>query len=116
MNYRELNGISIREGFDKFNADNPHIYNLFEREVLKAIQMGRKKISGKLVINWIRWNELVTTNDKSFKINDAYHSYYSRYFVKQYPKYAGVFNMRKLRNEEGGQYVKYEGNKIISFL
>ena len=32
MNYKQLNGYSIEEGFNKFNKENPHIYNAFEQE------------------------------------------------------------------------------------
>ena len=116
MNYRELNGISIREGFEKFNKENPHIFKAFENEALRALSMGRTKISAKLLINWIRWHEFVTSNDESFKINDAYQSYYARHFVAKYPQYHNVFDFRKLRNEEGGPYMFIEENGQLAFL
>jgi hypothetical protein len=43
MNYKELNGHSIREGFNKFHKENPHVFDAFEEQVLKAIKRGRKK-------------------------------------------------------------------------
>lgn len=43
MNYKELNGHSIREGFNKFNAENPHIFIAFEEQCFTAINKGRKK-------------------------------------------------------------------------
>jgi hypothetical protein len=43
MNYKELNGCSIREGFNKFNKENPHIFKAFEEQALTAINKGRKK-------------------------------------------------------------------------
>ena len=59
MNYKELNGYSIREGFNQFNKDNPHVFKAFEEQAFAAINRGRKKISSKLIINWIRWNEFL---------------------------------------------------------
>ena len=49
MNYKELNGHSIRDGFNKFNEDNPHIFKAFETQAFKAISKGRNKISSKLI-------------------------------------------------------------------
>ena len=116
MNYRELNGVSIRDGFVKFNAENPHIFNAFEEQALRAIDKGRKKISAKLIINWIRWNETLNSGDLNFKINDAYQSYYARLFITKYPQHAEIFELRKLRNEEAGPYLKVDEYGQISFL
>jgi len=116
MNYQELNGCTIREGFNKFIADNPHIYVEFEKQALSAISRGRTKISAKLIINWIRWNEFLRSSDKNFKINDAYQSYFARHFVEKHPEHEDKFEFRKLRNEESGQYMTIGENKQIEFL
>lgn len=116
MNYKELNGHSIREGFEMFNKDNPHIFEAFEKQALKAISKGRKKLSAKLIINWIRWNEFLESSDLNFKINDAYQAYYARHFVEKYPEYSGVFNMRKLRNEESAPFMEVDEVGQVSFI
>jgi len=116
MNYKELNGVSIRDGFSKFNEENPHIFKAFEEQALRAINNGKDKISAKLIINWIRWHEFLESSDKNFKINDAYQSYYARAFIEKYPQYQNVFEFRKLRNEEAGQYMNVDENGQISFL
>jgi len=116
MNYKELNGCSIKEGFDKFNKENPHVFHAFEEQVFKAVERGRKKVSSKLIINWIRWNEFLRTSDKNFRINDAYQSYYARHFVEKYPQYYDIFEFRKLRNEEKGVYMNVDENGQLSFL
>ena len=116
MNYEQLNGKTIRQGFREFNKDNPHIYNKFEEQALKAIKKGRKKLSAKLLINWIRWNEFIESTDKNFKINDAYQSYYARHFVLLNPEYKDIFNFRKLRNEVTGPYLEVESDGQMKFL
>lgn len=116
MNYRTLNGISIREGFEAFHRENPHVYQAFEKQALEAIGRGRKKLSAKLIINWIRWNEYLRTSDKNFKINDICQAYYARLFVEKHPEHKGVFEMRKLRNEQPGQYLKVQPNGQYTFL
>jgi hypothetical protein len=116
MNYKELNGKSIRDGFNEFNKENPHVYAAFEEQAIKAIKKGRNKISSKLIINWIRWNEYLSSTDKSFKINDAYQSYYARHFVEKNPQYIDAFNFRKLRNEDKSQYMQIDDNGQIQFI
>jgi len=116
MTYAELNGKTIREGFKEFDKANPHVYREFEKQAIIAIQKGRKKISAKMLVNWIRWNEFLRTSDENFKINDAYHSYYSRLFIEKHPEYDGVFELRKLRNEVPGAYMEVDENGQISFL
>ena len=115
MDYKQLNGCTIREGFNKFNKKNPHIYQAFEKQCIKAIEKGRKKLSAKLIINWIRWNEFMESKDKNFKINDAYQSYYARYFVAKNPDHKEVFNFRKLRNEEKGKYMEVQDGKLFFY-
>jgi len=115
MNYRELNGVTIREGFMRFHKENPHVYEAFEKQVLRAIDKGRNKISAKLIINWIRWNEYIKT-DEYFRINDAYQSYYARLFVEKHPQYADIFDFRKLRNEKYGPYMNVSRDGQISFM
>ena len=116
MNYKELNGYSIRDGFNKFNDENPHIFKAFEQQALLAINKGAEKISSKLIINWIRWNEFLESTDQNFKINDAYQSYYARHFIEKYPQHKDIFEFRKLRNEEGGQYMNVGADGQISFF
>jgi len=116
MNYEQLHNKSIRQGFEEFNRDNPHIYKEFEKQALKAIARGRTKLSAKLIINWIRWNEYLKTSDQNFKINDAFQSYYARYFITNHPQHKDIFNLRKLRNEEKGQYMNVDANGQISFI
>ena len=116
MNYKELKGYTIREGFEKFHKENPHVFEQFEKQALDAINKGREKISAKLIINWIRWNEYLRSSDQNFKINDAYQSYYARHFIKVHPEYDSCFYFRKLRNEEKGAYMNVDENGQMTFL
>ena len=84
-------------------------------EILRSATL-KKKISSKLIINWIRWNEFLKTSDQNFRINDAYQSYYARYFVEKHPQHARLFEFRKLRNEEDAPFMNIEENGQISFM
>ena len=112
MNYKELNGKTIREGFMDFHKENPQIYREFKKQAFRAILNDKKKISAKLIINFIRWNHYLNTTDENFKINDAYQSYYARLFVAEFPEHESLFNFRKLRNEEPGPYMVNQDGQI----
>jgi hypothetical protein len=116
MNHKELYGISIRDGFNKFIAENPHIYKSFEEQALRAIKKGRTKISSDLIINYVRWEQFIESSDKNFKINNSYSAYIARFFIQQNPQYKDLFNFRKLRNEEQGPYITKDEKGEILFL
>lgn len=116
MNYFQLNGESIRDGFLKFHKENPHIYASFEQQAMNAINKGRTKLSAKLIINWIRWNEFIESSDKNFSVNDAFQALYAREFINRHPEHSGIFEMRKLRNEEPGPYMQVEEDGQLRFL
>lgn len=116
MNYRELNGISIRDGFKKFHQENPNVFTAFEQEALNAIAKGRTKLSAKNIINVIRWNGSLNTTDANFKINDAFQSHYARLFIEKHPSYESYFELRKLRSEEDAPYMTKDEYGQLSFL
>lgn len=116
MNYQELNGITIPEGFTKFIKDNPHFYEAFEKQVLKEISEGSTYISSKNVINALRFNRNVgQTTDINFKVNDAFQSFFSRLFVDRHPQYISYFKFRKQRSQVPAPYMSVK-ESIITFL
>lgn len=84
--------------FDKFDAENPRVYELFKRFALSAIQKGRNRIGARLIIERIRWETMVETTDEDYKINNNYAPYFVRKFIKDFPEYSDRFQIRQLRN------------------
>lgn len=109
MDFRENTGKTIQQAFEQYHKLNPHVYNKFKELALKAINKGRKKISFKLIMNVIRWEHFMVTeeptlfNDKGvlvkFRINDAYGSRYARMFATDFPEHENKINFRELRSE-----------------
>lgn len=108
LTYKELNGKSIQDGFESFHKQNPHVYEHFKTQVLRAVNSGKKKFSPKAIFNWLRWEMYFTTQEvdlfnqetvkpKKFKINDAYISRYSRLLTEEYPAYQKYIETRELR-------------------
>ena len=97
--YKEQHGYTIQEDFEKFHNDNPGVYKEFENQVFQAKSKGKKKISSKTVIGFIRWEYFLRTESKDeFKINDAYTSRYARLYLSKHPQDQEIFNLRNLRS------------------
>ncbi len=109
MNFKENTGSTIQKSFERFHRRNPNVYKLFKKYAFKAINQGKQQISFKLIMNVIRWDVFLLTDEPTmynnqgkkvkFKINDAYGSRYARLFVKDYPQYAGKVKLRGLRSD-----------------
>ena len=59
---------SIESNFRKFHRENPIIYKLFKQFTFQAINRGHKKLSSEIIINRIRWETSILSNDKDYKI------------------------------------------------
>lgn len=109
MNFKQNTGRTIQEAFEIFHRLNPQVYAECRRLALEALRKGRKKISFKLIINVVRWEKFMQTEEPTlwnqngtltaFKINDAYSSRYARLFKKEFPEYAHRIEFRGLRSE-----------------
>lgn len=115
--YKNTTGQSIKEAFENFDKANPEVYNLFEMKALMAHKLGKKKISSKLLINVIRWEVMMDTEDTTcnFKINDSYTSHYARKFARLNPSLASMFNYRNLR-DANDEHVLDSGAKLKDTL
>lgn len=97
--YEQQHGKTIDAAFEEFHEKNPKVWETFQEQCLRAISMGRKKISAKQLLGYIRWYvSLQVDTQDGFKINDAYTSRYARLFAKTNPQYQDVFNYRELRS------------------
>lgn len=84
--------------FRTFFVDNLHVYKLFERFALEAINSGNQNsYSIALITERIRWEVYVVTNSKDeFKINNNHKAYYARFFMKYHPEHDGLFKTRRV--------------------
>ena len=107
MTYEETTGRTIEADFKEFHEKNPIVYALFKRYARELIEIRRGKaipdkdirLSSKLIINRIRWEQQISlVRVGKWKINDAFTSMYARQFVEDFPKWGFLFNLRKLRN------------------
>lgn len=90
----------LLDAFERFHAENPEIWRLFQRFALEAVYSGMKSYSARAIIHQIRWHVEVETRGGELKLNDHTTPYYSRLFHLAYPQYDGFFRNRRLTSEE----------------
>ena len=86
--------IELAEKFNQYHAENPEIYQSFERFALYVIRQ-RARYGAKAIMERVRWHSMETGND-DFKINNNYTSYYVRLFEENHPEHADFFRKRKV--------------------
>lgn len=85
----------LKERFDEYHRNNPHIYHQFRYYTLKAIQSGYKHFGSQMIIERIRWQTGVISKQSDFKINNDFAAFYSRMFMLEYPSYSTYFRTRQ---------------------
>jgi hypothetical protein len=87
---------TLDEQFERYDRENPRIYRAFCRYTIQVIE-ARRKCAAKTVMERIRWDTIISGNDR-WKINNNYSSRYARKFMRNYPQYDGFFATRELRS------------------
>ena len=82
------------DAFLEFDAKNPVVYELFDKYARKLLQAGAKKIGANMIIEIIRYFEIVETTDAKYKINNNYGAYYARQWMARNPQHKGFFRTR----------------------
>ena len=89
----------IAENFAEFHAENPQVFNLFDRFTRQAIAAGHKRGSAKQVFERIRWETAVYKDDLigRLKLNNNMTALYARLWEERNPEHRGFFAKRKRR-------------------
>ena len=91
---------TIREAFLRFHSENPHVYAELVLLARRARRAGSQRIGIKMLFEVLRWRHTLRTGGDDFKLNNNYHSYYSRLIMTQEPDLRGVFELRRLHGRE----------------
>lgn len=88
------------ERVDQFIELNPELYRRLVAMTRALVQRGRTRIGMKTLVECLRWNYWMTTNDPTseFKINNSYTSRMARRIMQENPDLDGVFETRELRS------------------
>lgn len=93
---------TLEEKYNDWVIENIHVYDLFCKFTLQAIQAGVKKISHWLIVNRIRWEveietKAVNPEDFKYKISNDYIAFMARDFIKDYPEHSEIFNIKQMK-------------------
>jgi hypothetical protein len=89
----------LREAFERFHAQHPEVYVLFDRYAKQAIARGYKRFSSDAILHRIRWQAAIEAKVKPYKINNDYTPYYARLWMKQNPGWEDFFELRVAEGE-----------------
>lgn len=91
----------LQREFEVFHAENPHVYELFCRFAMQAIDAGREKFGARSIWERMRWYvAFETTGDDDYKLNDHHPPYYARMFMREHQECEGFFETRRVLGEE----------------
>lgn len=79
--------------FDKYHAENKHLYKLFKVYALKVAEKGRS-FGARIIIERMRYESYISGND-GFKINNNAQHGWSEMFLKEFPQYASQLRVRE---------------------
>ena len=85
--------------FERFHAENPHVFEELRKLALKMRRSGRKHYGMKGLFEVLRWHRALETTDGDFKLNNNYTSFYARLLMDSEPELEGFFRTRKAKGE-----------------
>ena len=85
--------------FEEFHRLNPQVYKVLESMTAEMVNRGRRKIGIKMLIEVLRWNYYMGTDDPNseFKVNNNYVPYYARLILECHPEWDGIFELRTMK-------------------
>lgn len=86
---------TIEDRFQRFLVEQPEVVYEFIELARKAKAAGRRRVSGKLLIEVIRWGMFIE-HDRTLKINNVVTSRLVRHVQEQNPDIADLFETREL--------------------
>ncbi len=86
---------SLSERYSAWRTLNPHIYDLFRRFALEALQSGQR-IGAKAIAERIRWEVRIRYRGE-FKINNSFVSRMARELIESDERFSEWFETRRLR-------------------
>lgn len=90
--------MTIRDNFELFHIENPHVFNLFLKYSRMARERGFEKFSAKAIFERLRWHLNFETEGDTFKLNNNYTALYARKIISEYPEFDGFFELRERKS------------------
>lgn len=82
------------EKFEKYDAANPHVFELLIRFAREMQAAGHAKLSISLLIERVRWETAIKTVGDRFKIRNDFKPLYARK-LSELPEFSGAFILHR---------------------
>ncbi len=89
-----IRGATLAERFEAFHRLNPHVYAAIERQALRLVAQGERRIGVKAIAEDLRRGRLATTGD-DWRINNSWPAFYARMLIAKHPQLDGIIEMRR---------------------
>ncbi|MFA6118150.1 MAG: hypothetical protein WC729_29455 [Sphingomonas sp.] len=107
----------IKEQFEAFHIENPHVYALLRELALEARKAGVRVYGIGMLWEVLRWKLYVeTTGNDDFSLNNNYRALYARMLMRTEPMLRDFFITRKRRVGEEAEAVVNLAPKQMDFL
>lgn len=87
-------GDGVRQSFEAFHAENPHVLTTLRDEALRVKAKGWKVFGMKALVEGLRWDARLATNGKPWKLNNSHVASYARLLMETTPDLRGFFRLR----------------------
>ena len=84
--------ITPADKFEEYHRLNPQVCSALEQMARDLINKGRRKVGIKMLMEVLRWNYQMKTEDNN------YAPYYARLLIERNPQWADVFELRAIRS------------------
>lgn len=91
--------MTIQEKFEKYNNDNPIVYDTLVALAREAKRAGKTKLGVKLLVERARWELMFNVKTlEEFKINNSFTSRYARLIMEKEKDLNGFFDLKMLKS------------------
>lgn len=78
-----------------FHRANPHVMEAIVQVCLRVLRAGRLHWSINAAFEVVRYNATITTDGRTYKINNNHRAYYARWIMRDVPALATFFETRE---------------------
>lgn len=87
--------------FDRFHAENPHVYEVLVRLAREWVaRFGSHKLGIATLYERARWEISLATNTPDYRLNNNFRAYYARLIMLSEPDLAGLFDLRASKADQ----------------
>lgn len=93
---------TLLDRFWEYHRENPEVYKSFCAFADQAIAAGREYLGAKMLFERIRWYTTIEARERfpsGFKLNNNFHAFYARLWLREHPERPEFFELRRQRYE-----------------